>query len=150
MDTLTFSKICQLHDVDPCILMRQVDIIASIVDKMLCEEIVTSLEAEHVLRVFSALIEKTYTLDNVYVVTGISTEDIASEVARTMRYIQMEEESCRRVLYGLKEAAKHRVITNFMQSVGEKVSQLGNEKGDEAVHLLFDQWCVDLPDSSTL
>jgi len=136
----TFQDIFQVHRVDLCRLMEKADVPHAIIDQMLCESPVSSVEAEKVLQTFSQLTGQNYTLDTVYVPLTISTHDIQSEVALVMQQIALETEASQRGLYGLASTAQHERIIKHMENVASQVRELHQKGGDTAVHLLFDQW----------
>ena len=136
----TFQDIFQVHRVDLCRLMEKADVPHAIIDQMLCESPVSSVEAEKVLQTFSQLTGQNYTLDTVYVPLTISTHDIQSEVALVMQQIALETEASQRGLYGLAETAQHERLKKHTENMAQQVIALHKKGGDEAVHLLFDQW----------
>jgi len=138
----TFSDICRSHKVDPSLLMRQADVSSAVVDQMYysVDHPVSRVDAEKVLGVLSKVTEQNYTLESVYVPIVISAHEIQSEVAWTMQQIDQETEASRLALYGLAETAQHERLKKHTENMAQQVIALHKKGGDEAVHLLFDQW----------
>ena len=138
----TFPDICRSHKVDPSLLMRQADVSSAVVDQMSysVDHPVSRVDAEKVLGALSKLTEQNYTLESVYVPLTVSAHDVHSEVAQVMRSIALETEASQRGLYGLAETAQHERLKKHTENMAQQVIALHKKGGDEAVHLLFDQW----------